>query len=261
MSAYFSSSNVATAPNGNMYLKRSFKITSQFAPAGTRRVRFYISKTEFSNLQATDPTSFPNGVNSITITKYTGPQEDSLFNPIPGGNSEIIPASDITVADLGTMYSLDIDVSGFSGFYIGGINTNLNLCPGSTISVPSNITGSSYQWQVSTGGAYSYLSNTGIYSGVATKTLKLTNAPSTLYGSQVYMIRFNVLWQGNVSTSWENMANWSCGVLPDANTDVMVNPGKLNYPQVGSNSSIRSLKAAPGTSVTIKTGFNLTILK
>ncbi|MES2645514.1 MAG: hypothetical protein V4717_01470 [Bacteroidota bacterium] len=273
MSAYFSSSNVATAPNGNLYLKRSFKITSEFAPAGTRRVRFYILKTEFSNLQAADPTSFPNGINSITITKYTGPQEDSLFNPIPGGNSEIIPASDITIVDLGTMYSLDINVSGFSGFYIGGINTNLNLCPGSTISAPSNITGSSYQWQVSTGGAYSNLSNTGIYSGVTTKTLKLTNAPSTLYGntyrclvngvsySQVYMLKFNVLWQGNVSTRWENTANWSCGVLPDANTDVMVNPGKLNYPQVGSNSSIRSLKAAPGTSVTIKTGFNLTITK
>lgn len=273
MTAYFSTANVATAPNGNIYLKRSFKITSQFAPAGTRRVRFYITKTEFNNLQAADPASFPNGVNSITITKYSGPQEDSLFNPIPGGNTIIIPNSDITIADLGTMYSLDIDVTGFSGFYIGGNQSNASLCSGSSISIPSDITGSTYQWQVDNGTGYVNITNNAVYNGATTNTLTLTNVPPAYYGyklrcalnggvySQVYTLKFTATWLGTANTVWENAANWSCGILPDANTDILVNNGRLNYPEAASNIIIRSLKVGPGASVTAKTGANLTILK
>ena len=273
MTAYFSTPNVATAPNGNIYLKRSFRVTSQLAPVGTRRVRFYILKTEYNNLVAADPASFPNGINSLTITKYTGPQEDSLFNPIPGGNSIVVPNNEIAIVDMGTMYSLDIDVTGFSGFYIGGNQANVSLCTGSTISIPSNVTGGSYQWQVNTGSGFTNLSNGGVYSGVTGKSLTLTNAPSSFYGyqyrafvngssfSQVYTTKFTATWQGTVSNVWENAANWNCGILPDVNTDVLINAGKANYPQLGANTSIRTLRVASGTTVTVKTGFNLTITK
>jgi hypothetical protein len=273
MNTYFSTPNVATAPNGNIFLKRSFKITSQFAPAGTKRVRLYVSKTEFTNLVAADPTSFPSGINNLTITKYAGPQEDSLFNPIPGGNAVIIPNSDITIADLGTMYSLDIDVAGFSGFYIGGNQSNVNICSGSTISLPSNINGTTYQWQVDNGGGYTNISNTGVYSGATTKSLTLSNTPGTMYGykfrcfvngstySQEYTLKFTAEWEGTVSNVWANTANWSCGILPDANTDVILNAGKPNFPQLSTNTTIRSLRVNTGATVTVKAGFNLTILK
>ncbi|MES2772685.1 MAG: hypothetical protein V4722_00780 [Bacteroidota bacterium] len=274
MNTYFSTGNVATSPNGNIYLKRSFKITSQFAPAGAKRVvRFYITKTEFNNLVAADPTAFPSGINSLTITKYTGPMEDSLFNPQPGGNAVIIPNSAITIVDMGTMYSLDIAVDGFSGFYIGGNNMNLNLCSGSTITLSSNISGASYQWQVDNGGGFANVTNGGIYSGATTGSLTITNPPNTIYGykyralvngvtpSQVYTIKLNISWTGAVSTAWENVANWSCGALPNNNTDVIINAGKPNFPQLNSNVNIRSLRVNPGATVTIKTGFNLTVNK
>jgi hypothetical protein len=273
MTTYFSTANVATAPNGNIFLKRSFKITSQFAPVGTKRVRFYISKTEYNNLVAADPAAFPNGINSLTITKYTGPQEDSLFNPIPGGNAIIIPNSNITIADLGTMYSLDIDVTGFSGFYISGNRSNLSLCTGSTISLPSNISGATYQWQVDNGSGYTNISNGGVYAGVTTNTLMLSSIPGTFYGykfmcvvnggsfSQEYIIKITALWQGTVSNVWENTANWSCGVLPDANTDVTLNAGKPNFPQINSNVTVRTLTMNPGSSAQVNTGFTLTVLK
>jgi hypothetical protein len=273
MTAYFSTPNVATAPNGNIYLKRSFKITSEFAPVGTKRVRLYISKTEYNNLVAADPASFPNGINSLTITKYTGPQEDSLFNPIPGGNSIIIPNSAITIADLGTMYSLDIDVTGFSGFYIGGNQSNVSLCNGSSISIPSDISGASYQWQVDNGSGYTNISNGGVYSGVTTNTLALSSVPATMYGynlrcvvnggsfSQVYTLKFKATWQGTVSNVWENTANWNCGILPDGNTDVIISGGKANYPAVNSNTTIRTLTLSPGVTATVNTGVTLTILQ
>jgi hypothetical protein len=273
MRAYFSAANVATAPNGNKFLKRSFKITSQFAPVGTKRVRFYISKTEFNNLQAADPTSFPSGINSLTITKYTGAVEDSLFNPIPGGNASIIPNSDITIVDLGTMYSLDIDVTGFSGFYIGGNQTQLNICKGSSISLPSNISGATYQWQVDAGAGYANIADGAVYSGTATKTLTLTNTPTSMYGykfrcvvnggtfSQIYTLKLNTSWEGNVSNVWENASNWSCGQLPDAGTDVVISAGKLNYPQVNASTSVRTISVNTSANVIVKTGATLTIIK
>jgi hypothetical protein len=273
MRAYFSTANVATAPNGNKFLKRSFKITTQFAPVGTKRVRFYISKTEFNNLLAADPTSFPSGINSLTITKYTGAVEDSLFNPIPGGNASIIPNSDITIVDLGTMYSLDIDVTGFSGFYIGGNQTQLNICKGSSISIPSNISGTTYQWQADAGAGYANITDGAVYSGTATKTLTLTSTPTSIYGykfrcvvnggtfSQIYTLKLNTSWEGNVSNVWENAANWSCGQLPDAGTDVVISSGKLNYPQVNASTSVRTITVNTSANVIVRTGATLTVIK
>jgi hypothetical protein len=273
MRAYFSTANVATAPNGNKFLKRSFKIITQFAPVGTKRVRFYISKTEFNNLLAADPFSFPSGINSLTITKYTGAVEDSLFNPIPGGNASIIPNTDITIVDLGTMYSLDIDVTGFSGFYIGGNQSQLNICKGSSISIPSNISGATYQWQADAGAGYANIVDGAVYSGTATKTLTLTNTPTSMYGykfrcvvnggtfSQIYTLKLNSSWEGNVSNVWENAANWSCGQLPDAGTDVIISVGKLNYPQVNANTSVRTVSVNTGANIIVKTGATLIVVK
>jgi hypothetical protein len=240
---------------------------------GTKRVRFYISKTEFNNLLAADPTSFPGGINSLTITKYTGAVEDSLFNPIPGGNASIIPNSDITIVDSGTMYSLDIDVTGFSGFYIGGNQSQLNICNGSSVSLPSNISGATYQWQADAGAGYTNIADGVVYSGTAAKTLTLNNTPSSMYGyklrcvvngasfSQIYTIKLSTSWDGNISNVWENTANWSCGQLPDANTDVIINAGKLNYPQLNVNTSVRTITVNTGANVTIKTGAALTVIK
>ncbi|MCY7292668.1 MAG: hypothetical protein LH615_10875, partial [Ferruginibacter sp.] len=273
MQAYFSTANVATAPNGNKFLKRSFKITSQFAPVGVRRVRFYISKIEFNNLLAADPSSFPSGINSLTITRYTGPMEDSLFNAIPGGTSTIISNSDITIVDLGIMYSLDINVTGFSGFYIGGNQSQLNLCKGSSISLPSNISGATYQWQADAGAGYANIADGPVYGGTATKTLTLTNTPASVYGykfrcvvnggtfSEIYTLTLNTSWEGTISNVWENNANWSCDQLPDVDTDVVINAGKSNYPQVNVNTSVRTLTVNTGATITVNTGATLTVIK
>jgi len=64
-----------------------------------------------------------------------------------------------------------------------------------------------------------------------------------------------------VSTAWENPANWSCNSLPDGNTDVIVNGGKSNYPQISSNVSVRTLRMNPGSSGTVNPGFSLQVLK
>ena len=123
------------------------------------------------------------------------------------------------------------------------------ICPGANIGFDSKMTGSTFQWQADNGTGYSNVTNGGIYSGATTSILNLTNPPTSMYGyryrclvngtdySLEFILKFGMTWEGTVSNAWENISNWSCNSLPDANTDVIVSGGKVN------------------------TGFTLTVLK
>ena len=153
-----------------------------------------------------------------------------------------------------------ITASGFNYMLCaGGINTSLL----------SNVSGTTYQWQVNTGSGFTNLSAGSNYSNVTSSILQLINIPSSWYGyqyqclvdganySNTYTIQFTDTWTGAGGTSaWENPANWSCGSLPDANTDVIINSGTVT---LSSNASVRSMTANPGVSFTANSGFNLTI--
>jgi hypothetical protein len=66
-------------------------------------------------------------------------------------------------------------------------------------------------------------------------------------------------WNGSVSTAWENPANRDCGTVPDVNTPVDVSAPKPNYPVVSSMATCKSLNTSSGASVTVVSGFKLTI--
>ncbi|MEI9935132.1 MAG: hypothetical protein WDM71_09865 [Ferruginibacter sp.] len=42
----------------------------------------------------------------------------------------------------------------------------------------------------------------------------------------------------SVNSAWENPTNWSCGELPDANTNVIIDSGTV---VLNSNTSVRSI--------------------
>ncbi|UAY51504.1 putative type IX secretion system sortase PorU2 [Ferruginibacter albus] len=150
------------------------------------------------------------------------------------------------------------------------------ICPGGDVSftVGASILGSSYQWQVNNGSGYTNLNNDAVYSGVNSSTLLLHAPPSNMYGyryrcatikngnisySKDSYLQFVTYWTGAVDTAWETTGNWSCGILPDANTDVVIKTGLTNYPVVKSNSVCRSISASPGSTITINVGFNLDV--
>jgi hypothetical protein len=66
-------------------------------------------------------------------------------------------------------------------------------------------------------------------------------------------------WTGAISIAWENTGNWSCGSIPNANTDVIINAGLTNYPVINSMATCRSINAVTGTSLKINSNFHLTI--
>ena len=145
----------------------------------------------------------------------------------------------------------------------------IQLCPPvDSTTFTSNLTGASYQWQLNNGSGYSNISDGINYDSSKTVSLNLFNVPSSNYGyqyrclvdqdtSNVFTLQFVDTWTGAVNSSWENPANWSCGSMPDANTDVYINGGAVVV--LSSNESVRSLTVSPNSSFTIMAPYTLTI--
>ncbi len=150
----------------------------------------------------------------------------------------------------------------------GGVVSNTGPCPGGTVSITSSITGAAYQWQVNTGTGFVNVVNNTNYAGATMATLQINNAPSGFYGYQyrcnvngsfstVTILKFVNYWNGSVNNLWSNPANWSCGVLPDSNTDVVISTGT---PVLNVNGSCRSITINAAASFTVNTGFTLQVM-
>ncbi len=153
--------------------------------------------------------------------------------------------------------------------------TGVSICPGTSTSftVPSAGLGYTYQWEVNTGTGFTSITNTAPYSGVTTNKVTLTNPPSTYYGyiyrcvatngvstviSSTRTLKFSVTWSGLTSNAWGVTSNWSCGVIPSANTDVIIPAGTLFSPIITSDVSCRSVDVKPGATIRVN-GFKLTV--
>jgi large repetitive protein len=143
-----------------------------------------------------------------------------------------------------------------------------SLCSNSNTVLTSNISGLNYKWQLNNGSGYVDINNDINYNGASSSSLQIQNAPSNWIGNKYrclvdglysyeFSLKFKNIWTGSVNNLWENPANWSCGTIPDANTDVIINSGAII---VNSNVTIRSLNIASNVNITISSGFNLTIL-
>jgi hypothetical protein len=162
--------------------------------------------------------------------------------------------------------------------YIGSASIEgiVNTCSFGNVSfyAGTNDINKTYKWQIDSTNGFEDIIPNAVFSGVNSPTLTLTGAPSSLYNSryrclisdaigetssQIFTLRFAITWTGTSDNTWENPANWSCGSLPDENTDVFIYQGKPHYPQVNTNISCRSLKLQNGTSVLVKTGNRIDI--
>jgi pimeloyl-ACP methyl ester carboxylesterase len=148
--------------------------------------------------------------------------------------------------------------------------TNTGICPYSDYIITSNNVGANYQWQVDNGNGYTNIYNNVFYNGTNVKTLQVISPPTSWYGykyrclvngttfSSESILKFSATWIGEVSNSWENSLNWNCNVLPDANTDVIINSGASFSPIVINNQSCRSLTSLPSSMLNVNSG-NLNI--
>ncbi|MFT3681557.1 MAG: hypothetical protein QM791_14900 [Ferruginibacter sp.] len=146
-----------------------------------------------------------------------------------------------------------------------------NICPGGNLKLTSTIEGNTYQWQVNSGTGYEDLNNDNFYTGVNTASLQMTGTPSSFYGykfrcivndslySNESKIKFVATWSGAANDSWHDTRNWSCGVVPDSNTDVYLKLGTSYRPVIYSNISCRSIKLVPVSSLLVMPGVKVSI--
>lgn len=65
-------------------------------------------------------------------------------------------------------------------------------------------------------------------------------------------------WTGNVSSSWDDPANWSCDNVPGANLPAIVAPG-INPAVVSSSAVVGDLLIETGGNLTVDSGANITV--
>ena len=129
--------------------------------------------------------------------------------------------------------------------------------------------GIKYQWQLKQGSTWQNLTDNLSYIGTNTDSLRIIN-PNSLFNNNQYrcvvsgacnpadtsiartlIVVSNNYWTGATGTNWNNAANWSCGILPTASTDAIIN-NVSNLPVISDSvQQCYKLSIAAGASVTL----------
>ncbi len=82
--------------------------------------------------------------------------------------------------------------------------------------------------------------------------------PSVYSSVATVAANVNSEWLGTNSTSWNDAANWSCGIVPTTDVHVTIT-AVTNQPIVSSDAFANTLTMETGTTLTVQSGANLTI--
>ncbi len=247
----------------------------------------------FPNVTASHTISVTFAINAFTINSSAGPNgsispagnsgvghgssKSYAITPSPGysildvlvDNIPINPVSSYTFSNITANHTI-------RAIFASLDSTEVFVCPaGDSATITSNITGTSYRWQLNSGAAtnYGYTNlndGQGLYfTGTSTATLTIKNYTSAAFGykyrcvvdeasSLVNVLRFKNIWNGTFDTHWEIPQNWSCGRIPDATTDVVIPAGTTLI--ISTDITIRSLSLGIGANVTLAPGGNLIVL-
>ncbi|MBX9449204.1 MAG: hypothetical protein KL787_05575 [Taibaiella sp.] len=128
------------------------------------------------------------------------------------------------------------------------------ICEGSETSFSvTAINAVSYQWEyrTSSGGTFVNVIDDATYDDVHTPILTVNNVTSSMNGyeyrcrvtggippdavSDPASLTVNAYgtWNGLVSSSWDNTANWDCGTVPSSSTNVTIPSSAPNQPVIG----------------------------
>lgn len=204
-------------------------------------------------------------IGSGCFTNTSTPGNISFSSPEDGNLAKY----DECIADFDGDGKVDLAVVSPGINFLRNRLANSMLCPGSSYtSFRSNIVGTSYQWQESSDGqAFKNIVNDSNFSGVSSQSVFINNIISSWNGRQyrcvvdgnisdIFTIHVQNKWsygEGN----WGDISGWSCGKVPDSNTDIVILGGIVH---VNSNITVKSLQVLPGAAVIVEAGYKITVL-
>lgn len=256
--------------NNSYYANRNIVVKSANPPTSNVGVRFYFTKDEAQDMISANSCVTclkPVDAYESGITQYSGntTDENGLLADDVTGLFQFIAPSNVAIVPYDNGYYAEFIVNSFSEFWLSMSNikpvTN-GTCPGENILCRAATTGTFYQWQEDNGTGYVNIVNGTRYSGTNTASLQLINLPTSFsgykyrcvtdgVGGSANTVRFTNRWNGNSSTNWFVPANWSCGLVPDQYTDVIVSGELTNYPFINANTAVKSIGVYQGALVTL----------
>lgn len=266
-------------------LNRFWTIRATKQPSDSLLVRFPWSVTDFNDAKGINPEL--NTQQQLVF--YT---VDSPFVPlsINATNIDFHPYYQLGATTTQSWNYSAIDTINYAMFYVkklnsGGMGTGMGInngptafpnndCQGSDKIFAATLMGSAFQWQVNKGSGFVNIIDDAAYKGTSTNLLRII-APATSSYGQIFRcmvittndtlftpeitLKFESQWIGTTSTSWNEAANWSCGVVPDSNTAVVIKGGTPFNPMVNADLSCRSVRLTENAVVTVAYGNKLLI--
>jgi hypothetical protein len=208
---------------------------------------------------------FPNRMNGDLFTNACRVADLGVFVSV---TKDYNNSTRSLTPDLGA-YEFTIS-SGQAGFLAQPSNVSISCGPLDTAFtiIPEGL-GSTFQWQVNKGLGWINVTNTGVYSGATTTSLRITGANASMNAYQ-YRCRFTgaclpevnsnaatllvsntSTWTGATNTNWGTAGNWSCGIIPTATTDVLI-PNVANLPIISDSARFcQNLNISTSASLTL----------
>ena len=241
---------------GFTFIKAALPVITEFTP--TSGVAGTTVKIRGTNLNDVTNVSFGGRpANSFSILIDSTYYINAVVGSGSSGNISVTKSN-------GTSVSADVFT-----VITNGINDSISLCPNGSVSIVSNLTGNTYQWQISTDTGFANLTNVGFFSGVNSKSLQISSIPDSYSGtkfrcivngntfSKITTLIFTIIWTGNSSSNWEDIQNWGCAVkVPDANTDVIITNGTV---LLNNATTVKSVRVSPGATLVVAPGVALII--
>jgi hypothetical protein len=217
------------------------------------------------------PNAGSNG--TLTVCQGTTPTNAALFAQLGG-----TPDTGGTWSNVGLVYTYTVaanspctgsatatvTVTEQTPPNAGSISGRQSICVGGTTTFTSN--GSAGSWS-SSDTSIATVNSSGQISGVAagtatiTYTVTGTSPCSNATATRTITVTNTYTWTGTVSKEWSNPANWSCGNVPNANSDIVIHTSP-NAPELDVNYTLPSGKTLTITgtgSLTIAPTASLTI--
>lgn len=194
-----------------------------------------------------------NTTASLTVTNLTA---TTYYRAVVVNNNNCTSYS--TVATITVNPQLTVSITGNNSPVCVGSDAVFNLSGTNGATITYTINGGGNQFVVVTGGTAMVT----IAGPIANQTLSLVSVSFgacsvNISGTSTVMVNTINTWTGVVDNQWGTAGNWSCGILPNASTDVVINAGAV---QVSGINALASSLSLNGTSVlTVNSGNSITI--